>query len=83
VFYAFILLLYKDPGSGIRKALFSRIPDPLKKAKDPADPDSTDPDPDLHHCFTPIILPIKVNLFLIRNYTIHIMVSVRIKNLKQ
>ena len=46
MFYAFILLLYKDPGSGIRKALFSRIPDPLKKAKDPADPDSTDPDPD-------------------------------------
>jgi hypothetical protein len=47
VFYAFILLLYIDPGSGIRKALFSRIPDPLKKAKDPVDPDSTDPD--LHH----------------------------------
>ena len=51
MFYAFILLLYKDPGSGICKALFSRIPDPLKKAKDPADLDSTDPDPDLHHCF--------------------------------
>ena len=44
--YPLILLLYKDPGSGIRKALFSRIPDPLKKAKDPADPDPTDPDPD-------------------------------------
>ena len=38
VFYPLILLLYKDPGSGIRKALFSRIPDPIKKAKDPADP---------------------------------------------
>jgi hypothetical protein len=23
----------------------------LNKAKDPADPESTDPDPDLHHCY--------------------------------